>query len=334
MALRLSSSSIQFEDVHLPINGRVIALVVIAMLAVVGVWGSFYTVAAEEVGVVLRFSKYLKTVEPGLRFKIPFWIDVVEKVPVRRQLKQEFGFGTLGATDQTQFSPGRYEQDQEKSMVTGDLNAALVEWVIQYRIDEPTEFLFNVRQPGDILRDVSESIMREVVGDRTVDEVITFGRQEIESQALVKLQELTDQYRMGITIDQVQLKNVNPPTAVQASFNEVNQAQQERERMINIANGEYNRAVPRARGEAQREIQEAEGYAIERINEAEGDAARFRAVFEEYLKAPEVTRRRIYLETLHEVLPQLRAKIIVDDEVRQVLPLLPLGPNVPSPVQR
>ena len=312
---------------------RAIALAVIAVLAVVGMWGSFYTIQAEEVGVVLRFQKYLRTVEPGLRFKIPFWIDVVEKVPVRRQLKQEFGFATPGATDQTQFSAPR-AQIQEKSMVTGDLNAALVEWVIQYRIDEPTEFLFNVRQPGDILRDVSESIMREVVGDRTVDEVITFGRQEIESQALVKLQELTDRYEMGITIDQVQLKNVNPPTAVQASFNEVNQAQQERERLINIANGEYNRAVPRARGEAQRVIQEAEGYAIERINEAEGDAARFRAVFEEYLKAPAVTRRRIYLETLHEVMPQLRAKIIVDDEVRQVLPLLPLGPNVPSPVQR
>ena len=313
---------------------RAIALAVIAVLVLVGMWGSFYTIQAEEVGVVLRFQKYIRTVEPGLRFKIPFWIDAVEKVPVRRQLKQEFGFATPGATDQTQFAPNPRVQEQEKSMVTGDLNAALVEWVIQYRIDEPTEFLFNVRQPGDILRDVSESIMREIVGDRTVDEVITFGRQEIESQALLKLQELTDKYEMGITIDQVQLKNVNPPTAVQASFNEVNQAQQEREKMINIANGEYNRAVPRARGEAQRVIQEAEGYAIQRINEAEGDAARFRAVFEEYLKAPDVTRRRIYLETLHEVLPQLGAKIIVDDEARQVLPLLPIGPNVPSPVQR
>jgi membrane protease subunit HflK len=176
--------------------------------------------------------------------------------------------------------------------------------------------------------------MRQVVGDRTVDEVITFGRQEIETEALLKLQELTDRYQMGITIDQVQLKNVNPPTAVQASFNEVNQAQQEREKMINIANGDYNREVPKARGDAQRVIQEAEGYAIQRINEAEGDAARFIAVFEEYLKAPEVTRRRIYLETMHEVMPQLGAKIIVDDKASQVLPLLPLGPNVPSPVQR
>jgi membrane protease subunit HflK len=334
MALRLESPSSHFDDVRRQIDLRLILPIVVVALALVGVWGSFYTVRAEEVGVVLRFGKYIKTVEPGLRFKIPFWVDSVDKVPVRRQLKQEFGFATMGATDQTQFSLGRYAQDQEKSMVTGDLNAALVEWVIQYRIDEPTEFLFDVRQPSDILRDVSESIMREVVGDRTVDEVITFGRQEIEQEALVKLQDLTQRYDMGITIDQVQLKNVNPPTAVQASFNEVNQAQQEREKMINVANGDYNREVPKARGEAQRMIQEAEGYAIERINEAEGDAARFMAVFKEYLKAPEVTRRRIYLETMHKVMPQLGAKVIVDADARQVLPLLPLGPNVPSPVQR
>jgi membrane protease subunit HflK len=334
MALRLSSESGQFDEFRVRINVRLLALVVLALLILIGLWGSFYTIQTEQVGVVMRFGKYIKTVEPGLRFKIPFGVDTIEKVPVRRQLKQEFGFGTPGATDPTQFAANRYEQEQEKSMVTGDLNAALVEWVIQYRVDEPTEFLFDVRQPADILRDVSESDMREVVGDRTVDEVITFGRQEIESEALVKLQELTERYHMGITIDQVQLKNVNPPTAVQASFNEVNQAQQEREKLINEANGQYNREVPKARGEAQRMIQEAEGYAIQRINEAEGDAARFRAVFEEYLKAPEVTRRRIYLETLHDVMPQLGAKIIVDDEARQVLPLLPLGPNVPAPVQR
>ncbi len=333
MALRISASE-QFEDFRRQINPSVIALVVIAALVLIGLWGSFYTVAAEEVGVVLRFGKQISIAEPGLRFKIPFWVDVVEKVPVRRQLKQEFGFGTPGAADPTQFSLSRYERDQEKSMVTGDLNAALVEWVIQYRIDEPSEFLFNVRDPGDTLRDVSESIMREVVGDRTVDEVITFGRQEIESEALVKLQQLTDKYQMGVTIDQVQLKNVNPPTPVQPSFNEVNQAQQEREKLINLANGNYNREVPRAGGEAERMIREAEGYALQRVNEAEGDAARFRAVFEEYLKAPAVTRRRIYLETLLEVMPKIGSKIIVDDQASQVLPLLQIGPNAPSRVRQ
>jgi len=228
---------------------------------------------------------------------------------------------------QTQFATSRYEQDQEKSMVTGDLNEALVEWVIQYRVDEPTEFLFDVRQPRDILRDVSESIMREVVGDRTVDEVITFGRQEIEAEALAKLQELTERYHMGITIDQVQLKNVNPPTAVQASFNEVNQAQQEREKLINVANGEYNKAVPRARGEAEQKLSAAEGYALKRVNEAKGDVSAFTAVLTEYIKAPEVTKKRIYLETMSEIVPKVGKRIIIDADVGGLLPLLQLNPD-------
>jgi membrane protease subunit HflK len=315
----------------LRVSGRAIASMLAAALLVFGAWGSFYTVQAEELGVVLRFGRYLRTVEPGLHFKIPLGIDRAERLPVRRQLKQEFGFGTPGATNPSQFLPDARLQAQERDMVTGDLNAAQVEWVVQYRIDEPTEYLFNLREPEETLRDISESIMREVVGDRTVDEVITVGRQEIESEALIKLQELTDRYQMGVTIDQVQLKNVNPPGQVQGSFNEVNQAQQEREKLINVANGQYNREVPRARGEADRIIREAGGYALQRINEAEGDAARFRALFEEYRKAPEVTRRRLYLETLHKVLPQLGAKIIVDDDARQVLPLLPLGPTTPGP---
>ena len=334
MSLRLSSLDQQFELPSLRVGGRLVVLVLFVLLVVVGLWTCFYTIRAEEVGVVMRFGKYIKTVQPGLRFKAPYGVDAVEKVPVRRQLKQEFGFGTLGASNLTQFSPDFREQEHEKTMVTGDLNSALVEWVIQYRIDEPTEFLFNVRAPGETLRDVSESIMREVVGDRTVDEVITVGRQEIEMTMLVKLQELTDKYEMGLTIDQVQLKNVNPPKPVQASFNEVNQAEQEREQLINMANGQYNREVPRARGEAQRMISDAEGYAIQRINEAEGDAERFKAVFQEYLKAPEVTRRRIYLETLHHVLPLLRSKIIVDDEANQIVPLLQIGPSAPPPTRK
>ncbi len=334
MAIRLSSSDQQFQLPNVRVGGRLVVSVVLVLLVVVGLWTCFYTIKAEEIGVVLRFGKYIDTVQPGLRYKIPFGIDRVEKVPVRRQLKQEFGFGTPGARNQTQFSPNPHDQQQEKTMVTGDLNSALVEWVIQYRIDNANEFLFNVRAPGETLRDVSESIMREVVGDRTVDEVITVGRQEIEATALVKLQELTDLYEMGLTIDQVQLKNVNPPRAVQASFNEVNQSEQDREKLINVANGQYNREVPRARGEAQRMISDAEGYAMQRINEAEGDAQRFRAVFDEYLKAPDVTRRRIYLETLHEVMPLLRSKIIIDDEARQILPLLQLGPSAPLPARK
>ena len=210
-------------------------------------------------------------------------------------------------------------------MVTGDLNTALVEWVIQYRISDPARYEFNVRDPDSTLRDASESVMREVVGDRTVDEVITIGRQEIEHESLTRLQDLVQLYDIGISIDQVQLKNVNPPLPVQASFNEVNQAQQEREKSINVANGQYNREIPKARGEADQQISEAQGYATQRVNEAEGDVAKFNAMFAEYLKAPEVTRRRIYLETIQAVLPEISKKVILDEDATQVLPLLQLG---------
>ena len=315
------------QRVQIPVprvNWKLILGFVILIVGLSGLRTLIYTVQAEEEGIVMRFGKYIKTVQPGLRFKLPFGIDDVEFVAVRRQLKQEFGFGTEGGSNRNQWSSSS-EQDQEKQMVTGDLNSALVEWVIQYRIDKPQEYLFNVRNADDTLRDASESIMREVVGDRTVDEVITIGRQEIESECLTKLQDLVRKYGMGISIDQVQLKNVNPPQPVQGSFNEVNQAQQEREQAINIANGEYNKEVPKASGEAEKIIQEAQGYAIQRINEAEGDAAKFNALFKEYEKAPEVTKKRIYLETLQEVLPGLGQKIIIDEEAKQILPLLNLN---------
>jgi membrane protease subunit HflK len=285
---------------------------------------SVYTVQAESQGVVLRFGKYLRTVDPGLRFKLPFGIDRVELVSVKRQLKQEFGFGTDGATNSSQFS-SRTEQEQERSMVTGDLNAAVVEWIIQYRIEDPKTYLFKVREPGGTLRDISESVMRTVVGDRTVDEVITIGRQEIEAEALLKLQAQVNKYELGLSIDQVQLKNVNPPLPVQPSFNEVNQAQQEREQMINVANGEYNKIIPRARGEAEQKIQAARGYALKRVNEAEGDATRFNAIYKAYAAAPEVTKQRIYVETMKQVLPQLGKKIIIDEGASQILPLLQMN---------
>lgn len=285
---------------------------------------SIYTVPAESEAVVLRFGRYVDTVGSGLRFKLPFGIDRVSIVPVKRQLKQEFGFGTPGATNPTQVSN---EQKEERGMVTGDLNTATVEWVIQYRVKDPQLYLFKVRNPGQTLRDISESVMRTVVGDRTVDEVITIGRQEIEVDALLQLQQLVDKYELGLSIDQVQLKNVNPPLPVQPSFNEVNQAQQEREQMINVANGEYNKEVPRARGEAEQKQQAAEGYALKRINEAEGDVSRFNAVFAEFVKAPEVTKQRIYIETMQEVVPTLGKKVILDEGTSQILPLLQLTPQ-------
>jgi modulator of FtsH protease HflK len=298
-------------------------VIVLAVLALAGLaaWTAYFTVPSDSVAVVQRFGKYLKEVPPGLHFKLPLGIDVATIVPVKRQLKQEFGFGTQGATDP--YQPSR-DGRRETQMVTGDLNAALVEWVVQYRISDPVKFLFDVREPRGTLRDVSESVMREVVGDRTVDEVITIGRQGIEAEALTKMQALSAKYAMGISIDQVQLKNINPPEPVQASFNEVNQAQQEKEKLINEARRDYNKVIPLAEGEKDQRIREADGYRLKRINEAEGDAARFRALLAEYVKAPEVTRRRIYIETLQEVLPGIRSKIVVDEQARSILPLLNL----------
>ena len=299
---------------------RTVALVVLALVGL-GVWTPYYTVPSDSVAVVQRFGKYLKEVPPGLHFKLPLGIDVATIVPVKRQLKQEFGFATPGATDPYQMSR---DGKRETQMVTGDLNAVLVEWVIQYRISDPGKFLFDVREPRGTLRDVSESVMREVVGDRTVDEVITIGRQEIEAEALAKMQALSTKYAMGISIDQVQLKDINPPEPVQASFNEVNQAQQEKEKLINEARRDYNKVIPLAEGEKDQRIREADGYRLKRVNEAEGDVARFNALLAEYIKAPTVTRRRIYIETLQDVMPGIRSKIIVDEQARGILPLLNL----------
>lgn len=298
------------------------------LLVVIGLLSSFYTVPADSEAVVLRFGAYQRTVTPGLRFKLPWGIERVTTVPIKRQLKAEFGFGTPGATFSHQYADAE-DRAREKVMVTGDLNVALVEWVVQFRIKDPKAFLFNVRDPEWTLRDVSEAVMRQVVGDRTVDEVITIGRQEIEFDALRELQRLIDLYELGITVDQVQLKDVNPPQAVQASFNEVNQAQQDRERAVNVAKGEFNKAIPQAKGTADQQLRSAEGYAMKRVNEAEGDAARFLAALTQYERAPEVTRQRLYLETMEDVLPRLGKRVVVDDSLKQLLPLLPLGGDLP-----
>jgi len=314
---------------RLPGGGsRGIAVVAGLLLALLAAWTSYYTVPSDSVAVVQRFGRYLEEVPPGLHFKLPLGLDAATIVPVKRQLKQEFGFTTPGATD-----PYQTPRDgkRETEMVTGDLNAALVEWVVQYRISDPVKFLFEVREPGETLRHVSESVMREVVGDRTVDEVITIGRQEIETEALAKMQELTTRYAMGISIDQVQLKNINPPQPVQESFNEVNQAQQEKEKLINEARRDYNKVIPLAEGEKDQRIREADGYRLKRINEAEGDVARFNALLAEYQKAPEVTRRRIYIETLQDVMPGIRSKVIVDEQTHGILPLLNLDAQKGAP---
>lgn len=298
-------------------------LIIPGIIVVAGLFTSYFTVPADSEAVILRFGKYNRTADPGLNFKMPFWFETKEIIPVARTLKMEFGFGTPGSTNNYQTRPKEHQAEQ--SMITGDKNSALVEWVVQYRISDPQDYLFRVRDPEDTMRDASESVMREVVGDRTVDEVITIGRQSIETDALVKLQDLVDSYGLGLQIDQLQLKNVNPPKPVQPSFNEVNQAQQDRAKQINVAKGLYNKAVPKTEGEADMKISSAEGEKLQRVNEATGDAERFLALFKEYEKAPSITRQRLYLEKIKDVLPKLKSKIIMDGEASKPLPLLDLN---------
>ena len=301
-------------------------LIFIGALVLVGallVFSMVFTIQPEEVGIVLRFGAFTRTADPGLNFKLPTPIEQVLKVPVQRQLKQEFGFETVEAGVRTRYSDR--DLQAESLMLTGDLNVAVVEWIAQYRVADPYKYLFRVRNINTTFRDMNEAVMRAVVGDRSVDEVITVGRLQIEDQMKLKLQELCDRYETGIVVDQIVLQNVNPPDPVKPSFNEVNQAEQERERSINEARGEYNRVIPRARGEAEQVIEQARGYAIDRVNRAKGDAALFEQVYAAYRRAPEVTRRRIFLETMEAVYPAMERKILLDNSLEGILPLLQLG---------
>jgi membrane protease subunit HflK len=296
---------------------------IIVLLVLAGVlWSAFFTIQPEEAGVVLAFGEYSRTTDPGWHIKWPYPIERVIKVPVQRQLKQEFGFRTERPGVRSSYSAASYES--ESLMLTGDLNVGVVEWITQYRVSDPFKYLFKVRNVTETFRDMNEAVMRNVIGDRSVSEVLTIGRQEIASEVERRLQEMCEQYETGIRVEQIVLQDVNPPDKVKPSFNEVNQAQQERERSINEARSEFNRVVPRARGEAQQVIQEAEGYALDRVNRAKGDAALFDSLRAAYTRAPEVTRRRIYLETMQFVLPKVQKKVILDKDLEGILPLLPL----------
>ena len=283
----------------------------------------FTTIPANSIGVKTRFGAYHDLVDPGLTYAVPY-IDQIHIVPTQRLLKLEFGFSTPNSTNVYQ---GDSEPGETETMITGDLNTALVPWVVQYRITDPKTYLFGAREPEQTLRDLSESVMREVIGDRTVDEVLTIGRHDIESSTLKRLADLCSQYGLGIQIQQVQLATVRPPPAVQAAFNEVNQAQQEKQTAINQAWAVYNDAVPNARGQAKEREKQAEAYAFRRVNEAKGEAQKFSLLLAEYRKAPDVTRRRLYLEAMQAILPSLQKKIIVDDSLKNILQTLPLLPT-------
>ena len=315
-------NTITFTRPRFNFSPRWLIIAPLVVFVLMGVLSSFYTISPESVAVVQRFGKYTFTAEPGLHFKLPYGIDSATIVPVRRQLKLEFGFGTPGSTNPNQIGT---QPDKERDMVTGDLNAANVEWIVQYSISDPKQYLFHVRNPGSTLRDLTEGVMCEVIGDRTVDEVLTIGRTEIEVESLRRLTEVLTHLNMGVSAEQIQLINVHPPGPVQRSFDEVNKAQQDRETMINEANGDYNRVIPKAKGLAEQRISGAEGFAVQRVNQAEGDVVRFKELLAQYDKAPAITKQRLYLETMNEVLPKLGPKIILDEDAKQFLPLMNLN---------
>ncbi|MGM0578434.1 MAG: FtsH protease activity modulator HflK [Myxococcota bacterium] len=308
-----------------------IVWILLASLVAAVAFTSWFQVPANSVGIVLRLGEHVRQAGPGLHGKLPLGIEKVYTVPVEEQLKEEFGFRTVKAGVDSQYAEGDFSQ--ESLMVTGDLNVVDVDWTVQYRIGDPVKYLFRVRHVRDTFRFMTQAVMREVIGDRTVNEVLTVGRTELAVAVQEDLQRLSDQYEMGLRVRQVILQDITPPDPVKPSFNEVNEAQQEREKLINQARAAYNKEIPRAKGEARRTIQQAEGYAVDRVNRSEGEAARFGSIYEEYRRAPEVTRTRMFIETMAEVLPKVRRKIVVDEGSTETIPLVPfsLGARGGSP---
>ena len=308
-------------------------LIVIGVLVLLGaimLLTMFYTVEADEVAIVQRFGKYVRRAEPGLHSKLPFGLETMRKVPVQRVSKEEFGFRTEEPGVRTRFSQRSFLD--ESLMLTGDLNMAEVTWIVQYSIIDPVKYRFGNRNPSLALRDVAQIVMRSAIGDHTVTEVLR--RAEIVYQVQTKMQELLDLYETGVLVKTVKLQSVAPPSdEVKRAFNEVNEAQQERERKENEARQVYNQEIPRERGEVERTIAKAEGYAINRTNTAKGDVARFNSLLTEYRKAPEVTRRRLYLETMREIIPTVKQVYVFDaEQPSSVLPFLDLQRGDMAPV--
>ncbi|MFO7665796.1 MAG: FtsH protease activity modulator HflK [Desulfobacterales bacterium] len=285
-----------------------------------------YTIGVDEVGIIQRFGKYIRTSQPGLNFKLPAVIEKVTKVKVRRVYKKEFGFRSLRVDDKQRFS-SESESDNVALMLTGDLNVALVPWIVHYRINDPYNYLFKIRDVESLLSDMSEAAMRLIIGDRSINEVIS-KRGEVAEEAKVVLQAELDKSEAGLSIVTIEMEKTNVPEPVQQSFNEVNQAVQEKEKLIYQAREAYNKALPEAMGEAERTIRVAEGYALDRVNRAKGDAARFVALYQEYAKAKDITKKRMYLEMLKDIMPKLGNKYIIDANQKNVLPLLNLEKQI------
>ncbi|KPK99256.1 MAG: hypothetical protein AMJ95_00135 [Omnitrophica WOR_2 bacterium SM23_72] len=293
----------------------------LAIIILVGIKGIVYSIGPDETGIIQRFGRYIGQSTPGLHRKIPFGVDKVTRIKIEKIFKEEFGFRTVTPAQRRVYSGF----EDESLMLTGDLNILDVRWIVQYKIKYPVKYLFSVRNPQDTIRDISEVVMRRLVGDFSVDAVLTTKREEIDSLAQAEMQRIMDSYEIGIQIVTVKLLDVNPPEKVKPAFNEVNEAKQEREKLINQAWEAYNKVIPKARGEAQKMISEAEGYAVARVNRAQGESDRFLARLAEYKKAPDITKKRLYLETLTKVLPKAKEKYIIDPRDSSILPLLKIG---------
>jgi len=299
--------------------GAVIAVVIV----IAAVASSVYSVQTDGQAVIKRFGRVVSIKPPGLHFKLPFGVDRSTFIPTERVLKEEFGFRTVQPGRQTSYSKNS-TTETESLMLIGDLNVIDVEWVVQYRIIDPVNFMHQVREPIDSIRDISEAVMRRIVGNRLGSDVLTVGRVTIAAEVKSELQQILDTYKMGISIERIELQDVTPPESVKPAFNEVNEARQQLERLINEAEKKRNQVIPRARGEADQIVAEAEAYRAERVNQAKGEAARFKEMVTAYRQAPDITRQRLYIEMMNEVLPTVEHLYVVDESVKGILPLLNL----------
>lgn len=309
-----------------PPSPKVIGVIVAGLIILMGIFSSYYTINPEEAAVVMRFGRYIKTTEPGLHFKLPLGIDRIIKIQLTTIRKSEFGFRTINAGVSSSFSREGY--NYESTMLTGDLNVADVTWIVQYRVNDPYKFVFNVKNVDKTIRDISESIMRLVVGDNSVTNVLTTGRTTIAADVKERIQVIFDHYKLGIKVTNVILRDVNPPTSVKPSFNMVNEAKQDQDRLINEGWKEYNKRVPIAKGRAKNIVQQAEGYALERVNQAKGESHRFLEIYKAYAEDPALTKKRLYLENIAAIFQQTKKLLIADPEVKTIVPYLKLNPGI------
>ncbi len=312
----------QFEMPPIKIPQLTPSTILIGVIVLLAIWivpSVVYTVAQDEVGVVTRFGEYVRTTPPGLQFKLPSPIEHVETPMVRKVRAATVGFRQRGTQEQ--------DVPNESLMLTGDENIVDIDLVVQYHIIDAKNYLFNIRNQAQAVHDVAETALRGIIGNRPIDDVLTTGKAEIQIQVKEAMQALLDKYASGVQILNTQLKNVSPPQAVDFAFKDVQSAKEDKDRLINEAKGYSNSIIPEARGKAAQIIAKAEGYREEVINKAEGDAHRFLAQYKEYRKAPEVTKKRIYLETMEKIYPGMN-KVITSGDKSGVLPILPLNRNL------